>query len=359
MTHTPVLLVGSVPLDNAEEVFRTAGELVGDRVEALPDGETGDRHQWITFLALRTYYMHPQLDSLQRPAAVGGEEQWIPSSHGDHWQFRVKPGVTDLHFEDLRYAGAALSSYLTFRELKEKGVIPPHVRFQVSLPFPWSGTLLFFTQALDDLPQVVSAYERALVREIQKLMLAIPADELSIQFDVCLELLALEGVFPFVPPGDALERFAGWCELLAADIPENVRLGYHFCYADLGHRHIKEPEDLAPSVRMANTAVASSRRRVDYVHMAVPRDRHDDAYFQPLAALNAPDTTPYLGLVHITDGIDGTRRRMRTARAHLPHFGIATECGFGRRPPQQVDELLRLHAALSSHQPVGQDEQSG
>lgn len=93
--------------------------------------------------------------------------------------------------------------------------------------------------------------------------------------------------------------------------------------------------------------------------LPVPRDRHDDAYFQPLDALNAPDTTPYLGLVHITDGIDGTRRRMRAARAHLPRFGIATECGFGRRPPQQVDELLRLHAALSSFQPVGQDAQSG
>jgi methionine synthase II (cobalamin-independent) len=348
VSHTPVLLVGSVPLANAEEVLSTAGELIGDHVAALPDGEPADRHQWINFLALRTYYMHPQLDSVQRPATVDGEEQWIPASPGDHWQFRVKPGVTDLRFEDLRYAGAALSSYLTFRELKDSGRIPQHVRFQVCLPFPWSATLMFFMTTPADLEQVVPAYERALIREIRKLTLAIPDDELSIQFDVCMELLDLEGVFPFAPQGNALERFTGWCRRIAAEVPENVRLGYHFCYADLGHRHIKEPEDLTVSVTMANAAVASAGRRVDYVHMAVPRDRHDDAYFQPLAALDAPGTTIYLGLVHFTDGAEGTRRRIRTARAHLPHFGIATECGFGRRPPEQVGELLRLHATLAA-----------
>jgi hypothetical protein len=29
-------------------------------------------------------------------------------------------------------------------------------------------------------------------------------------------------------------------------------------------------------------------------------------------------------------------------------FGIATECGFGRRPPETVPELLALHRAVLS-----------
>ena len=30
-----------------------------------------------------------------------------------------------------------------------------------------------------------------------------------------------------------------------------------------------------------------------------------------------------------------------------PRFGIATECGMGRRPPETIPALLRLHAALA------------
>jgi len=85
--------------------------------------------------------------------------------------------------------------------------------------------------------------------------------------------------------------------------------------------------------------------------MPVPRDRSDDPYFAPLRALRVPNTTEiYLGLIHFTDGLDGTRKRMAVAQRHLPKFGVATECGFGRRSPDVVRQLLSLHkaAALSS-----------
>ena len=79
--------------------------------------------------------------------------------------------------------------------------------------------------------------------------------------------------------------------------------------------------------------------------MPVPRDRSDDAYFASLEDLKlAPQTQIALGLVHLTGGIDGIRRHMATARRHLGAFAIATECGFGRRQPETIAELLRLHA---------------
>jgi hypothetical protein len=43
------------------------------------------------------------------------------------------------------------------------------------------------------------------------------------------------------------------------------------------------------------------------------------------------------------DGVEGALRRLRTARHYIPHFGIATECGRGRRPPETIPELLRIH----------------
>ena len=77
--------------------------------------------------------------------------------------------------------------------------------------------------------------------------------------------------------------------------------------------------------------------------MPVPRDRDDDAYFRPLADLDPGGARVFLGLVHHTDGLDGLKRRLATAPRHLDASGVATECGFGRRPPEQVPALLELH----------------
>jgi len=79
--------------------------------------------------------------------------------------------------------------------------------------------------------------------------------------------------------------------------------------------------------------------------MPVPRDRSDDPYFAPLSRLQLrPETTLALGLVHHTDGIEGTARRMTTAHKYARNFAIGTECGFGRRKPETIPELLRIHA---------------
>ena len=43
-------LVGSVPLANAAAVFETVSAALGPRIKRLPDGETGERGDWITWL---------------------------------------------------------------------------------------------------------------------------------------------------------------------------------------------------------------------------------------------------------------------------------------------------------------------
>ena len=47
MAGRAVHLVGSIPLENADAVFRAVGERLGDRVARIPDGETGVRANWI------------------------------------------------------------------------------------------------------------------------------------------------------------------------------------------------------------------------------------------------------------------------------------------------------------------------
>jgi hypothetical protein len=99
----------------------------------------------------------------------------------------------------------------------------------------------------------------------------------------------------------------------------------------------------------ANNVSAGISRTIELIHMPVPRDRDDDAYFAPLKDLRLrPETRISLGLVHHTDGVAGTRRRIATAQRHLRDFAIATECGFGRRDPATLPELLRIHAVIAA-----------
>jgi hypothetical protein len=98
-------------------------------------------------------------------------------------------------------------------------------------------------------------------------------------------------------------------------------------------------------VEFTNRLIRGLKRPAQLVHMPVPRDRYDEAYFAPLQALRLPaETELCLGLVHHTDGIAGTRRRLATAEKFAKAFSIATECGFGRRDPATIPELLRIHA---------------
>jgi hypothetical protein len=344
-TNAEILLVGSVPLESAEVVFRTCGHKLGNSVVALPDGETGDRTIWVVYQAFRVFHQHPDLETLRRPAPINGKEQWIPSGLDDLWSFKIRDGVRDLRFDDLQYASVARDSYDTFRRLRDGGEIEPKVRFQVCLPFPESGFSWFFHDPAQ-LKRVLPAYADAMSRELDKIISLIPPADLSIQWDVCWEVLDAEGIFPWAmrdAEAAPLKRFEDTCARMSYKLPEQALLGYHLCYADLGNRHMKEPESLALCVEMANIAASRSGRRVDFFHMPVPVNRDDDAYFEPLGNLSVNSAKVFLGLVHTNDGIEGTRRRMATARRHLDTFGVATECGFGRRPPDQIPDLLEIH----------------
>jgi hypothetical protein len=63
-----------------------------------------------------------------------------------------------------------------------------------------------------------------------------------------------------------------------------------------------------------------------------------------------PQTKLCLGLVHLTDGLEGVKRRISAATAVTTNFAIATECGLGRRPRDTMDRLLELHRIAAQMQ---------
>ena len=349
-----VLLVGSIPGDNAVEVLSASGPAVGSHVTGLPDGETGYRRMFVQFLGARIFHDHPGLETLQRPQPVAGQERWYVDTYeklGESWLFKVKDGLETLHFEQLGYAAEATRSYQDFCRLRTAGVIPAGVRFQVSVPLTESATRMYVTNA-HDYELMRAAYEEAMGREIAQILSTIPADDLVLQWDICVEVLALalqdQLGAPWRPPGDPFERYLHALNSLAQHVPDPTLMGCHLCYGDLDHKHLVEPPDLSLVVGMANAATQAVSRQIDFFHMPVPRSRDDGAYFAPLRDLEIGAAKLYLGLVHLTDGVEGTLRRIRAAQRACSGFGVATECGLGRRPRETIPELYRLHAEAAA-----------
>jgi hypothetical protein len=336
-------LVGSLPADSSEAALRAGGELFGDLVAALPDGETGARAGWVGYERERLVRPHPDVETV----AESGSPTGVPRHAYDTPIFRIRDGVTELRFESWPRIDDALESYPLFRTLREEGVIPAHVRFQVCLPFPSSGMNAFKANFEADYPIAERAYQDLVGRELERLMSEIPPEDLAIQWDVCYEVLDLEGILAWTAPG-AWERFIGPVDRLTRLIPEEVLVGYHLCYGTLPEWPMFEARDLSLAVRMANYAVANSGRPVDWLHIAGPRylRSEEERFFSPLADLEAEDTRVFLGLVLRVDGEEGLKRRHRTASKYLSDFGVANYCGFGRQPGEDGMETLREHRRL-------------
>jgi hypothetical protein len=352
--HGDVLLVGSLPFDEPEVAFRQAAAAVGGQVACLPDGEVGPRTNWVGMLALLVFSEHPDLvetlappeHELEQPEREGELQQQVEDLEGI-WSFQVRPGHT-VRFDDLRYGGFAIDSYATFVALREQGVIPPGVRFQVCLPAPHSAIDGFFDDA-GQWPELYAAYLEGIRREITKMLEVIPAGDLAIQWDVAWEFVDMamgeRNYFRFWPKLTAEQKFQRHAEQLDGlwqGIPEETLLGFHWCYGTWGGWPMTAMPDLGLCVRMSNEAKRRVGRRLDWVHMPVVR-QPDEAFFAPLSDLDVGDTRVFLGMVHHTDSIDDFRRRRDLARAHLPSFGIGSVCGYGRVEPELLPEILRTH----------------
>ena len=166
--------------------------------------------------------------------------------------------------------------------------------------------------------------------EVDRMLKVIPKEELAIQWDVASAVFQhLEENTPS-PYGrnreEMMEAFSTWHAKLGEDIPAGVDMLYHLCYGDQGHRHSVEPSTAAALVEFSNRLAAKITRPIALIHMPVPRNRFDDAYFAPLADLKLqPHTKLALGLVHLRDGADGSKRRMAVADKYAKDYAIGTE----------------------------------
>ncbi|MGW8483122.1 hypothetical protein ACWGJP_08265 [Microbacterium sp. NPDC055903] len=339
------LLVGSVNYDDAEKTMRVAASLLGDRLRRIPDGEVGKRFHWIMFQP----DVLGQAEGIER---IGDEP--IPFKAGlDARPLRIAEGVdaASIQLPPLGYAAAAIESYAVFTRLRAEGAIPAGIRFQVSLPTTVAVVSSFFFG--EDRARIDPVYTAALLGEVEEILATIPHADLAIQWDVASEMGVIEAAPAFGRVMDVWwegDPFPGLVERLAAfvdAVPADVEVGIHLCYGDVAEKHFFEPTDTATLVRYANAVIAASARPVTWLHLPVPIERDDEAYFAPLADLSYAGEL-YIGLVHREDAVAGAQRRIAVAQRFVSTFGVATECGIGRAPEGTTEGILQTHAEVAA-----------
>jgi hypothetical protein len=335
-----VHFVGSVPLPDAETVFRTLSVATGPHLKRLPDGETGIRKTWIRFLQ-DVLAENPAIE-VARDVPPFKFVQWDGKLIREIPRLRIEPGATpDPASFKTGYAEMAIESWRLFERLQREGAIPARVKFQVSLPTPIAPTYNNMVPA--DRPEILPALTRHMIGEVQTIARAMPHDRIAIQWDVCQEVLAWEGYYE-PGPADFRAETIGVLTEIGDAVPPAIELGYHLCYGSPADEHLVQPRDAGIMVEIVNAITAGVRRPIQFFHLPVPKPRTDDAYFAPLEKLRLrAETELYLGLVH-NDDPAGNAARLAAAKRHARVDGVATECGMARGDPARFPALLAAHA---------------
>jgi hypothetical protein len=340
MTH-PVFLVGSVPFHDTEEVFRCCAAALGQYTARLPDGERGG---WL-----------PGEDFRRTRGLVEGRGQSLLNPPITR-TVRMEEGMSagELTFEALHYFPNAQASYAVFSQLKQAGVIPAGTRYQVSIPSAFTACIYFDH---DQVRELWPAYEAALFREVGRIVAAIPNDELAISWDVVEFGISLANPTPIDAYGFD-ELAAAMARAIDSVAPE-VQCGMHFCYG--GHNsngmqrtglNVREINDTELMTQFFNAIRSRTARRIDWLHIPVPRQHRHADYFTPLRQLQREQGTElYLGLLHLNDGIELTRRKLQIAEQCVGPVGIGAACGLNPFvsgiPAERLPEVIDYHRRIA------------
>lgn len=169
---TGFYLTGSINVPTIQDAFRLVGERLQPGVTRVPDGEPGDRANWVLTQADH-FLKNSTLEVVDNRA-------------------KVRPGAT-VSFGALDYHSIAAESYAEFKNAREDGVLKADSRFLVSIPTPFNAVNSFVE--FDSQVEVAYAYEQQLRRSVDALQEVIPPSDLAIQWDLPTELATI-GLVP-------------------------------------------------------------------------------------------------------------------------------------------------------------------
>lgn len=336
-------LVGAWPGRDPEHAMETALTHLAPHLDRMTDGETGDRHLWVT-PSMDTFRVNPDVEMIHD----GG---W--TDYDDTAQWRVKDGVTmNPDNIGLRYALAFQGSYPAFKALRHR-FERDELHFQVGIPAPIDLAIYSFGEAVFADPQILDACTSAATREIAKIA-NLGSDDVVFQLETVVALVAVAQAAAEEQQATAA-RMAETLVDVARRSPEGTSFGIHLCLGDFHHKAYGNMRDVRPIVLLANAVAEAwpTGRQLVYVHApfaaAAEPPIAEASFYEPLTQLALPDDVRFIaGFLH--ESLDLAAHRDLLARIERltgREVDISSACGLGRRSsPAEAFQAMRDAADL-------------
>jgi hypothetical protein len=235
-------LVGSLPGRDPGAAMARALDLVGPHLRSLPDGETGERRNWIVSIVegLRD---HPDLEA--RKAGDWSDYDRTP-------QLRVRRGRPLYGASlDFGHRAAVADSWPRFQEATEAAG-RPDLTFQEGVPGDFD--LAMFTLGPLGAVRHRRAFTEATLAEIRDVR-ALTGPTTLFQIEVPVELVLLAKAPAAARPVLA-RALARNVTRLASAAPEGTRFAVHLCLGDMNNKAFGTMGDARPLVLLANSILA-------------------------------------------------------------------------------------------------------
>jgi hypothetical protein len=335
-------LVGSTPFTNADEAIDIALDRLGGYLHTVPDGETGDRRNWIIHI-IEALRVHPDLE-------VAREGDW--SDYDRTPVFRVRKGhrlaAGSLDLQHVAPFEAGYPAFVARRAAAAAAGIPGarDLAFQVGIPGDFDMALFVFGPTGPFRRR--RPFADATLAEIERIG-ALAGRDASGRADVVFQLeIPAELVFVARFPGPLQPLIASWLgggvARLAARSPEGTRFGIHLCVGDMNHRALARLTDVTPLVRLANAIARAwpAGRSLEFVHAPFaaavlpppsPATREGSRFYAPLRGLRLPTRTRFIaGFVHEARPLAEQQETLALIESLVGRrVDVATSCGLGRR----------------------------
>jgi hypothetical protein len=354
MTTRRAHLVGSLPGANAVEAMELAVSKLGPSLATLPDGETGERRNWIISM-IESLRDHPDLELAR--AGDWSDYDRVP-------RFRLRRGhrlyAASLDLGITSAAAAARPTFLALRDGLGIGAGPGGegaaggeagpLRFQVGIPGDIDLALFVFG------PAGPVRQRRPFTEALAATMYQIArsyGDDVLYQIEIPAEVVLLGRAPARVRPllaGQLGRQVAA----LAQGAPPGARFGLHLCLGDMNHQALGHISDASPLVQLTNAVSAHwpSDRTLQYVHLPLAEadapPATDAAFYRALADLRlGPGVRVIAGFAHEGQDLE-TQRTIRglIESAVGSAVDVSHSCGLGRRSPQSAVAALDRLAEL-------------
>jgi hypothetical protein len=338
-------LVGAWPGRGPEHAMEQALTRLAPHLDRITDGETGDRHLWVTPV-LEKLRANPDVELVR-------DGDWSDYEQVAVWKVRegrtLDPANLRMHYA-LAFRNA-FPSFLVLRERFER----PDLRFQVGIVAPIDTALYGFGGAAFADPSILDAYQAATAREIAEIHAA-GGDEVVFQLETVVALVAIAQAEDDAQAGVA-EQMAQTMLETARRAPDGARFGIHLCLGDFHHTAYGGMRDVRPLVLLANALAEGwpEGRVLEYVHAPFAAAKEppieDEAFYEPLRDLALPEGTRFIaGFLHETLDTDAHRELLaRIERLTGREVDVAAACGLGRRDSdEEAFEQMREASNLLS-----------